>query len=322
MIACFCSDDFILPHFFFVFCHSCIASIWLTCHGQECELEISKPYHRKSTKITFPRQQLLRTQQVKTDRHGHFLREDSSQSDYHMETYTTKDENGNIIERKRSVPINSNIHSTGPDKNGDYDSYSIVLEDPASEQYKEKDESQKTTLLTDLKPIYPFGTKNEYGQFVFIFRQFGVAQSKRRVRTMVQKIESYVNQRRSKIVVQEETDLSWKGIVGLVIGLFGILVTILFGQLLEEEEEIRLQTVRRQKQMQRQRKQLSSSSALRSGLRPGMGGPGVRRQAPMGGSSSASSSRIGLPTGQASSSTPRYSITTPTQRKVSASKSH
>lgn len=232
-----------------------------------------------------------------------------------LETYTVKDEHGNMVERKRSVPAYSNIHSTGPDKDGHYDSYSIILENPSSDEYKHRDESLKTTPMTDLKPILPFGTINEHGQYVLIFRQMGIAHSKRRVRTVVQKIETYLNQRRSKIVIQEEKDLNWKGIVGLVVGLFGVLVTILFGQLLEEEEEIRLQTVRRQKQIQRQRQTLRSRA---SGSRPSMAGPGVRRQVPSASSTGQSSSLSSA----SSMPTPRYAVTAPTQRKVASGKAH
>ena len=72
-----------------------------------------------------------------------------------------------------------------------------------------------------------------------IIRKFGINQSRRRVKTTVQKIDSYIKRRRHKLTVKENTPPAWQGILLLVLGIFGLLLTMLIGQYWEPPEKKR-----------------------------------------------------------------------------------
>lgn len=65
-----------------------------------------------------------------------------------------------------------------------------------------------------------------------------IPQSRRRVRTIVTKVTSYIKKRRQKLVLKENSVPSWQGIVLVVGGLVGCLISILLAQIWQEDDEI------------------------------------------------------------------------------------
>ena len=134
----------------------------------------------------------------------------------------------------------------GPDQNGHYPSYRIVIR----EKSKFQDNNEQTGDSVDgssvdngeiddasLEAVKPFMEVNEEGDLTIILRQYNIYQSRRRVKTTVQKIESYIKKRRHKLTVKENTPPAWQGIVMLVLGIFGMLLTLLAGQFWEPSED-------------------------------------------------------------------------------------
>ena len=66
-------------------------------------------------------------------------------------------------------------------------------------------------------------------------RHFGLSQTRMRVRSNVNKVESYIKRRRQKLLLKESATLPWQGILCLVFGLVFFLLVILLGQFFEEE---------------------------------------------------------------------------------------
>ena len=85
------------------------ASIWLTCHQQECTLELTPPGSRTLT-LVFPRTQLETAQAIKTDKAGNFLYVDTTR--YEPPSKRSKD--------KKKYKAGS---YKGPDEKGEYKSY-------------------------------------------------------------------------------------------------------------------------------------------------------------------------------------------------------
>lgn len=193
------------------------ASIWLTCHAVECTLEISPPKRRKSVKFKFSRKQLVKSQTIKVDKYNNFVALDTGKPP----RYSTD------ARRTQSKA------RAGPDVDGNYDSYTIHLRPPI----KNEDPDDATAQYeVDLHPIEQFTSPDENSDNrVLNMRSFNLGQTKRRTSTMTGKVDSYILQRRHQLMIKENAALSFMGIMALVLGLFGILMTALVGQLWDED---------------------------------------------------------------------------------------
>lgn len=137
----------------------------------------------------------------------------------------------------------------GPDQNNHYPSYRIVFRDAPND--KQQSNTEQTGDSVDgsaeiedvsLAPVASFLERGEGDERSIIIRQFGIQQSRRRVKTTAQKIDSYVKRRRHKLTVKENAPPSWQGILLLVLGLFGLLLSLLIGQFWEEATPSRRQS--------------------------------------------------------------------------------
>ena len=203
------------------------ASIWLTCHSQECELEIYPPSSRKQHHIFFGRKQLVKSQAIKVTSSGEFARLDT----------------GNVFPRatakgkQHSKKYNS--HSNyGPDENGHFDDYTIVLRPPEDNQQSDPTKEDSQWFEKELIELAPYTYREESsGNYVLHMRKFNMRQSKRQTRTMVSKLESYINHRRHTLVIKESVPVSWLGLLSIMFGIFFLLIGILIWQFAEEERE-------------------------------------------------------------------------------------
>jgi len=195
------------------------ASIWLTCHQQECTLEITPPGTRTMT-VVFPRAQLHSAQAIKTDEVGNFIEIDTDK-------YEPPERKKKNKKYKHNKP---NWNTKGPDSLGRYRTYRITfLKETPDNNYKDKIEDG------DFSKVKEYLTTVENDMHALHFRHFSLTQSRMRVRSNVNKVESYVKKRRQKLIVKESANLPWQGILCLVFGLVGLLLTILIGQFYEEE---------------------------------------------------------------------------------------
>lgn len=211
------------------------ASIHLICHTQECTFSITPKGWKGSHTITFPRHQLVKAESMKVDEAGEYVSISPRLDDF--DDIPQKGKNKN---RKKSTSYK------GPDKRGHYPSYRLTLrefeempdhhgnvkdrEDIGDEKEDGEMDSVRLTMLEDWMERGPEFTLN------LIIRKHGIFQSRRRVKTTVQKIDSYIKRRRHKLTVKENTPPSWQGILMLVLGIFGLLLTMLIGQYWEPEE--------------------------------------------------------------------------------------
>jgi len=191
------------------------ASIWLTCHQQECTLEITPPGTRTMT-VIFPRTQLQSAQPIKTDKDGNFIEID-------RDKYEPPPRKG----QKKTKKYSSN--SRGPDSDGRYKTYRINLlkESP-------KGDDKDNVIDSDFSEVKKYLNEEDDGMYSLHFRQFSLTQTRLRIRSNINKVESYVKKRRQKLLIKESAILPWQGILFLVFGLVGLLLTILIGQFWDE----------------------------------------------------------------------------------------
>jgi len=207
------------------FCHlrHSSASISLTCHAEECELQICPPSSRKKHLFTFGREQVVKSQAIKVTSSGDFVRLDTGA------THRPYKEG-----KKYAGAAGS---SKGPDENGHYDDYTLVLRPPNDDKKPDPNDEEAEWFEKELTELAPFTYREEAsGNYVLHMRKFNLGQSMRRSRTLVTRLESYINKRRHKLVIKENAALSWKGMLALVLGLFSLLIGILVWQFAEDEK--------------------------------------------------------------------------------------
>lgn len=195
-----------------------LASVWLTCHAVECTIQVTPPGGFKTTELKFSRRQLVKSQPIKVDKDNNFVRIDTGPQMHHYSAQARK--------KKRK-------NKGGPDIDGNYDSYTVVLRPPIVNEDLEDESGQYETDLSSLEQFteQEEGTENR----VLAMRKYNFGQTKRRTRTMTSKLDSYIQQRRHQLVIKENASLSWKGVLAMVFGIFFLLLTFLIGQFFEEE---------------------------------------------------------------------------------------
>lgn len=164
------------------------------------------------------------------------------------------------------------------DKEGNYDSYYLVLQPGKSDvnekkEGKEDEEDDDKVEESDFEAIKDYTTMDNEGRLVISMRRFNLGQTRRRTRTLVNKVDTYVKRRRDKLVLKENASLSVWGILQLVIGIFMLLLTILLGQFMEESKP------RRHGGPGARRQQSASTTPAKSNLKYRASAAGVRQQA-------------------------------------------
>lgn len=180
---------------------------------------MTPPAGRTKT-VIFPRTQLHSVQAIKTDVNGNFLSLDTSKYEPPA--------------RKKGKKSGKGSAHKGPDENGEYRSYQFkILPKAPSDGEKGAGED------ADFSPVVQYFTKGTVDDgtdevYILSMRTFGLTQSRIRVRSNVNKVESYIKRRREKLIIKESASLPAEGILFLVFGLFGALLTVLIGQFWDE----------------------------------------------------------------------------------------
>jgi hypothetical protein len=216
-----------------------VASIHLICHTEECTVSITPRGWLGTHKVQFPRHQLIKAESIKVDAEGNFVALSPRLDDF-------------VDKPRKGKKKGTTTSYKGPDQRGHYPSYRITLRerkktetnneqtgdsvDGSSVPEESMTNEIKDAALTDIKP---FMKENAEGELTIIVRAFNINQSRRRVKTTVQKIDSYIKKRRHKLTVKENTPPSWQGILMLVLGIFGLLLTLLAGQFWDPSPEKR-----------------------------------------------------------------------------------
>jgi hypothetical protein len=195
------------------------ASIWLTCHQQECTLEVTPPGQRTIT-VIFARTQLHSAQAIKADKAGKFVEIDTDKYEVPKR-------------QKGKKKYKNSSYQKGPDEQGLYRTYRLKFREVSPEGIQRAEEDAPDGDFSILKD-YLENDDTEDGVKVLQMRIFGLSQTRTRVRSNINKVESYIKKRRQKLILKESATLPWQGILCLVFGLLGFLLTLLIGQFWEE----------------------------------------------------------------------------------------
>ena len=218
------------------------AYIHLNCRLATCDLQIMPLGWGRKIRLEFPRRQLLEGVAVKTLADGSYVPGAANVND----DYITKP----AINKKGKKYIPAHKQSTkGPDAHGHYVSYALLLTDQEPDEPQiDGEEGDQPVPIKDLSALSDYLERlpQEQGgdadpenalqlrKYRLVLRKFRIGQSKRRVRTILAKIEAYIKRRRTQLVVKETSPPAWQGILGIVVGLMGTLLTLLLGQLWDD----------------------------------------------------------------------------------------
>ena len=313
------------------------SSMILECNANGCTLTINTPKaflprntplndvgkrkSKRKNKIQIWREQLVRADNIKWD----------PQSDQIVENYGnnsptySNNQNNNDSGEDEEQPMNYkndkhgrkkkyerykrkyntngyNYRTGGPDEDGNYDSYVVVLRDPlpstaesdAVEDHEESPSmkmarqmqeqhkrmaSDPNSLANRLAPYAVAADGNELAsstEYILHLRDFNVGYTRRMARTVVSKINAYVKGRRSSFIIRESRPIPWQGLVMLILGIFSTVLCLLIGQFWEESDPTkvgpykqRMAEIKRRKEMEKySRRNLSMRQMKRPRARP------------------------------------------------------
>lgn len=233
--------------------------IHLNCHSMECHVKIQPSGWYKPVQVTIAREQITETKPVKTKRDGTFVTGENVSPDDYQRTYDVNDK------KKKNKKRTSNYK--GPSDDGNYITYAIWIRDRSPHESTETSphgenhpaDGNPTIPYKSLAPISKYlqvsSESNEAGvgtEYRLVMKQFTVVQSRRRVRTMVQKISGYIRRRRQQVIIKENANVSWVGVLLITAGIIGFLLSLLLGQLWIEDDAY-LKAQHQRKQLARQR---------------------------------------------------------------------
>lgn len=298
------------------------SSMILECNSNGCTLSIHTPKaffprnepvidmgkkskrankNKRKNKIQIWREQLVRADNIKWDPKSDQVMENYGAnsptydaSNNNDATNNNNDDNNNKPGQKKKYNKYKQKYNTngynyrtgGPDKDGNYDSYVVILRDPLpkasdfdTEGDSEESPSMKmarriqeqhnrmvndpNSLANRLAPyvVVPDGgdlaTSTEY---ILHLRDFNIGYTRRLARTVVSKINAYVKGRRSSFIIRESRPVAWQGLVMLIFGIFSLVLCLLIGQFWEEEDPTkdgsykkRMTEIKRRKEMEKNR---------------------------------------------------------------------
>lgn len=74
------------------------------------------------------------------------------------------------------------------------------------------------------------------GQYMIIMRKYNVGHRKRRVTSLMRSITNYADGKRDTLIIRENRNVAWQGIIGIIFGMFSFLLCLLIGEFWEHEE--------------------------------------------------------------------------------------
>ena len=300
------------------------ASMVLDCKSAGCTLLINKPKSftprnsnnaassKRKVRIEFTRDQLVRSDNILWDPDAQRIIENyglssptyNDKEEEEMDYKSNKPYRKHKKKKKKKKKYNSKMW--GPDDNGNYHSYTLVLRDAAPEldensSNEEEAQSPSMKMARQMQQRHhammndPDSLAAKLSQFAIHsglendnsleynlhLRDFNVAQTRRLARTAVSKINAYAKGRRSSFSIREARPVSWQGLTLLISGIFSLILCLLLGQFWEEYDATkdgsyrkRMAEIKRRKEAEAKRKS-SRKAVPRTAVRSSYSGRNV-----------------------------------------------
>jgi len=232
------------------------ATTYLTCEGDYCQLKIIPPHRKRRLNLKLDRNQFVIAKTFPVDEDGNVLmKKGDHRGDEMYESYGIvlnqfgKDAAVNEFEIQRESLRHMVEESLTREDLEEMERYgSAAFTDP---DLREKFAKQKRTIaekqappitkskrydLPNLEMLGDFATLETEGQYMVTMRRYNVRDKRRRVSSLVNKVNLYINGTKDRLVIRENRNIVWQGIVGLVFGVFSLLLSLVLGQFFEPQK--------------------------------------------------------------------------------------
>jgi len=130
-----------------------------------------------------------------------------------------------------------------PDSDGYYESFAILIANHSSvdeDIYNPKDPRLNNTSTKEWQRMIQaqyVTQEEENGNYRIIIRRFNLGHTYKRVQSQMSKVYTYVKKRRDHLHIEEPRNISWQGIVLMILGAMSTLISVALGQFSNEDDE-------------------------------------------------------------------------------------
>lgn len=247
------------------------ATTFLSCEGDSCQLKIIPPHRQKQLNLKLDRNQIVTVKTFQVDEHGEMADAKNNRKGEMYESYGIvlnqygKDAALNEFEIQRDslrsmadqaltrrdmeeIEMYGSAAFTDPDLHEKFLNQKKAAN--AEKQLSELDERTQDASAADaaaaarrrydlpnLEPLVNYASLIETeGQYLVIMRRYNVRDRKRRVSSLVNKINLYSKGTKDRLIIRENRNIVWQGIVGMVFGIFSLLLSLILGQFVEPQK--------------------------------------------------------------------------------------
>mmetsp|Transcript_1926 Transcript_1926/g.4654 ORF Transcript_1926/g.4654 Transcript_1926/m.4654 type:complete len:388 (-) Transcript_1926:76-1239(-) len=287
------------------------ASMVLDCNSNGCTLTVQTPKSwqsrsppmlpfRRKTVIQFDKDQLVRSDNIKWNHSDQQIVENhgASSPTYNQPKDEDDDTSGGRSNKRNKKRNKKNkkkkkykrTNNGGPDANGNYDSYIIILREPLPDIQDEEDPNESPSKKMQRKmaaqhnrmendpnslasQLAPFAVTNDLSrtdaatsdtEYILHLRDFNVGMTRRLARTSVTKINAYTKGRRLNCTIRESRPVKWQGLVMLILGIFSLVLCLLLGEFVEEYDPSKHGSYRSRMAEMRRREEAKRAKLKRS----------------------------------------------------------
>ena len=226
----------------------------ITCDIDDCSIRmIPHSTIGISYNIPFHRSQIGPAATVLVDLDGNLLYEGDRGESYDSYTLTLypmgysedEDEEDELASMEKRIKENAivtdeqikNMESFGSAAMTDPDLLTKQIEahsrkdrDAGADKTKKNKARKSDDSLPSLDGLQEFINPDGMGRYTFVVRKYNLGHTKRRVSTLVKRIDAYRKGHRKKLSIRENRNIIWQGIMGMIFGVFSFLLSLLLGQ--------------------------------------------------------------------------------------------
>jgi len=239
------------------------ASTYLTCEDAECTLTITPPKRAKPLTLKIAREQIIDSISLNVDadgepttpinimkHHHHFAnkhRHHKGEVEQHESYGLVLAQNGKKIKdmtKDAEDMLESALDGiVKPDLISKMEKFgSAAMTDPKlmQEFIAQKNNANLNSIgkglkddrsdLPNLDALKDHADQNPMGEYVLVMRRYNIGHTRRKVAGLVTRIKQYSKEHRSRITVREKRTVRWQGILGIVFGMFILLLALIGGQ--------------------------------------------------------------------------------------------
>jgi len=231
------------------------ATTFLECHDDECVLKILPPKRAKKLTLNLVRDQIVISEAAKVDVNGEKDRGNFDSytilfNQYgklaHVDSFDVQKERvqtkvDTMTEEQLEVMKKYGTAAfTDPDLREQLLKHKTEIVEEAVDPVREEPKRQQQVLnydLPNLEALEPYATNLGSGEYLLVMRKYNVEHRRRRVTSLINKINLYASGKKNALTIRENRNVVWQAILGMIFGVFSLMFALLLGQYSEPEKK-------------------------------------------------------------------------------------